>query len=86
MVNLSAEMAEFVQRKIASGEYVDESEVIAESLELLEDREEGLERWLREEIVPVCLEMEADPSLGVPVEEVQQALAARRNNPSDPNG
>jgi antitoxin ParD1/3/4 len=48
--------------------------VIAESLELLEDREAGIERWLREEIVPVCLAMEADPSSGISSSELLDSL------------
>lgn len=78
VVTLPPEMVELVQRKVASGEYADESAVIAESLELLEDREEGLERWLREEIVPVCLAMEADPSSGMSSSEVLASLEAAR--------
>jgi hypothetical protein len=52
--------------------------VIAESLELLEDREAGIERWLREEIVPVCLAMEADPSSGISSSELLDSLEAAR--------
>ena len=78
VVNLPTEMAELVRRKVASGEYVDESAVIAESLDLLEDREAGIERWLREEIVPVCLAMEADPSSGISSSELLDSLEAAR--------
>jgi antitoxin ParD1/3/4 len=78
VVNLPTEMAELVRRKVALGEYVDESAVIAESLELLEDREAGIERWLREEIVPVCLAMEADPSSGIPSSELLDSLEGAR--------
>jgi antitoxin ParD1/3/4 len=78
VVNLPTEMVDLVHRKVASGEYVDESAVIAESLELLEDREAGIERWLREEIVPVCLAMEADPSSGISSSELLDSLEAAR--------
>jgi putative addiction module CopG family antidote len=78
VVTLPDEMAELVRRKVASGEYVDESAVIAESLELLEDREAGIERWLREEVVPVCLAMEADPASGISSSELLDSLEAAR--------
>ena len=78
VVTLPPELVDLVQRKVASGEYADESAVIAESLELLEDREEGLERWLREEIVPVCHALEADPSSGISSSELLASLEAAR--------
>lgn len=40
-----------------------------------------LERWLREEVVPVALRMRAHPELGIPADEVFEgieALHARR--------
>jgi antitoxin ParD1/3/4 len=77
VVTLPAEMAELVHRKVASGEYVDESAVIADSLELLEDREAGIERWLREEIVPVCVAME-DGSSDISSTELLESLEAAR--------
>jgi Arc/MetJ-type ribon-helix-helix transcriptional regulator len=71
-------MVELVHRKVASGEYVNESDVISDGLTLLEDREQGLERWLREEVIPVCLEMEADSSGGMSSSELLASLEAAR--------
>jgi Arc/MetJ-type ribon-helix-helix transcriptional regulator len=79
VVTLPAEMVELVQRKVASGEYLNESDVINDSLSLLlEDQEQSLERWLREEIVPVCLAMEADPSSGMSSSELLASLEGAR--------
>jgi Arc/MetJ-type ribon-helix-helix transcriptional regulator len=78
VVNIPVTMAELVHRKVASGEFADESAVISESLELLQDREEGIERWLREEVVPACLEMEADPSSGMSSSELLASLETAR--------
>jgi Arc/MetJ-type ribon-helix-helix transcriptional regulator len=71
-------MADLVQRKVASGEYADESDVISDSLSLLEDQEHGLQRWLREEVVPVCLAFEADPSTAISSSELLADLDAVR--------
>ena len=79
VVNLSPELADLVQRKVASGEYADESDVIADSLSLLEEREPGLEKWLVEKVGPAYDAMHADPSRGIPLEDVQAAFARRRN-------
>jgi len=78
VVNIPVTMAELVHRKVASGEFADESAVISESLELLQDREEGIERWLREEVVPACLEMEADPSSDMSSSELLASLETAR--------
>jgi antitoxin ParD1/3/4 len=85
VVTLPHEMVELVQRKVASGEYADESDVISDSLSLLEEREIGLEQWLIEEVGPSYDAMHADPRLGLPLEQVQQAFAARRKTQSDSN-
>ena len=71
VVTIPHKMLEFMQRKIASGKYAGESEVICESLAFLEDREQTIERWLREEVVPAQQAMEADPARGMPVSSVR---------------
>ena len=84
-MTLPDEMVELVHRKVASGEYADESDVISDSLALLEERESGLDPWLIEEVGPACDAMHADPSIGIPLEQVQQDFAARRRTQSDSN-
>ena len=36
-----------------------------------------LERWLREEVLPVVLAMEADPNRGIPAKQVRAELEKR---------
>jgi putative addiction module CopG family antidote len=85
VVTLPEAMAELVRRKVASGEYADESEVIRDSLTFLEDHEQSLERWLREEVVPACLEMEANPSSGMSSSEILASLEAARRERQKPS-
>jgi antitoxin ParD1/3/4 len=87
-VTISDEMREFIDRKIASGEYADESAVVAEGLRLLDDEDmdgeaglpefelegEALKTWLRREVLPVIEAHEADPSRGRSLEETRRAL------------
>jgi antitoxin ParD1/3/4 len=79
-VTLSPEMAEFVQRKVASGEYADESAVIVDSLALLKDQQQKMERWLREDVVPACTAFETDPSPGISASELLAHLDAARRD------
>lgn len=77
-VNLPEQLAALVQRKVASGEYTDESQVICDSLLLLDEQECGLERWLRDEAVPGCLELDADPASALTSGEVLASLEIAR--------
>jgi putative addiction module CopG family antidote len=46
-------MAQMVKDKVASGTYASESEVIRDGLRALQARDAAIDRWLREEVVPV---------------------------------
>jgi antitoxin ParD1/3/4 len=85
-VTISDEMRELIDRKIASGEFSDESAVVAEGLRLLDDEDmdgdvglpefelegEALKTWLRREVLPV---IEAhDPSKALSIDEVRRQL------------
>jgi putative addiction module CopG family antidote len=78
VVTLPAEMVELVQRKVASGEYADESDVISDGLTFLEDEEQRLERWLREEVVSACREFDEDPFSAVSSVEFRLELEQAR--------
>jgi antitoxin ParD1/3/4 len=78
LITLPSEIAELLHRKVASGEYASESEVISDSLTLLEDHEEALEQWLREDVVPACIEFEANQSSGIVAADLLSALQADR--------
>jgi antitoxin ParD1/3/4 len=63
------------------GEYASESELLREGLRALRDRERALERWLGTEVAAAYDELEADPSLAVPIEDVRARLAAKHKQP-----
>jgi antitoxin ParD1/3/4 len=77
-ITLPNEMADAVRAKVAAGEYASESEVIRDGLRALMARDQVFEDWLREVIVPVYDAHKADPTRGVPIEEVRARFAARR--------
>ena len=76
-ITLPSKLAEMVQEKVASGKYATESEVIQQGLLTLEDRDQNFENWLIEEVVPAYEEMKANPSLGIPIEEIENSLKNR---------
>jgi antitoxin ParD1/3/4 len=75
--SLAEEQAEFIDAKVATGQYASASEVVREGLRALKDQDEAIERWLREKVAPAYDAMEADPSRGVPLDTVRAELKAR---------
>ena len=78
-ITLSDEAAiEFVRSKVSSGEYASEEEMVREGLEVLKQESAQRERWEREVLLPAYERYKADPSTGVPIEEVKRRFEARR--------
>lgn len=75
--NTPNDMAAQVRAKVASGEYASESEVIRDGLRALQARDWAVEQWLRNEVVPAYDAYKADPSRGIPLDDVLPGLAAR---------
>ncbi len=73
-VQLPEDAYRVIQRSIDSGEYASESDVIAAALaaqdEDLHAKEDAIEAWLRETVIPIALRMEANPNEGFTGDEV----------------
>jgi antitoxin ParD1/3/4 len=77
--SLPAEQARFIDKQVKSGGYASGSEVVRAGLRALQERDAVIERWLREEVVPVYDAMKADPSRGIPAEKVFEAIRAHHD-------
>jgi antitoxin ParD1/3/4 len=77
-VSLPSEHVAFIDAKVASGAYASASEVIRAGLRALQERDEAVERWLREEVAPTYDRMLADPKRGKPSAKVFDDLRKRR--------
>lgn len=75
-VTLPHDMAAMVKAKVTSGEYATESEVIRDGLRALQARDAAVEHWLRGEVAKSYDEFAADPSIGIPADEVMARLRA----------
>ncbi|KAA1183769.1 type II toxin-antitoxin system ParD family antitoxin [Rhizobium tropici] len=62
---------QFIQRQLESGRYNDRNEVIHAGLRMLEEFEDGLARWVHDEIPSRYAELKRDPSKAVPFEEAK---------------
>lgn len=75
-ITLPHEMAQMVKSKVASGEYASESEVIRDGLRVLAARDQAVDNWLREEVLPIYDEIAADPGKAVPADEAWARIEA----------
>ena len=76
-VSLPAEHAKFIDAKVASGAYASTSEVVRAGLRALQERDEAVERWLRDEVAPTYDRIKADPKRGLPAKKVFEELRTR---------
>lgn len=75
-ISLPDEQADFMDAKVASGDYASVSEVVRAGLRALKERDDAVERWLREEVAPAYDAMQADPSRAIPIEDVFAEIRA----------
>ena len=75
--SLPDEQAKFIDKQVKSGGYASGSEVVRAGLRALQERDAAIERWLREEVVPVYDSMKADPSQGIPIEKAFAQIRER---------
>lgn len=68
--SLPTEQARYIDELVTSGTYATSSEVIRAGLRALQERDAAVERWLREEVVPVAAAMQANPESAIPVDNV----------------
>ncbi|WKV50849.1 type II toxin-antitoxin system ParD family antitoxin [Dickeya fangzhongdai] len=73
-ITLPNEMAAQVKARVASGEYASESEVIREGLRALMARDNAVDNWLREQVVPAWESLQRGESPALSGEEVRSKL------------
>jgi putative addiction module CopG family antidote len=76
-ITLPAELLQMVKDRVASGAYLDESDVVRDGLRALQARDAALERWLREDVVPVFDRIGRGEERLIPADQVFSEIALR---------
>ena len=74
--SLSSAQGKYIDKLVKSGGYASGSEVVRAGLRALKERDAAMEQWLREEVVPVLEELDADPTQVVSDEMLAETLLA----------
>lgn len=69
-VRLPPEQANYVDELVSSGAYGSTSEVVCAGLQALRERDGTVERWLREDVIPVYQAMAKAPRRALPAKTV----------------
>ena len=77
-VKLSVKSVEYLKKKVASGEFASESDALDDMVAARRDEDAELERWLKEVIRVRHESYMANPSSGIPIEQVEKHLEERR--------
>ena len=75
-ISLPGEQAAYIDAKVAAGDYASVSEVVRAGLRALKERDEAVERWLRDEVAPTFDALTADPSRAMNGTEIAVRLKA----------
>ena len=78
-ISLPGEQAAYIDAKVAAGDYASVSEVVRAGLRALKERDEAVERWLRDEVAPTFDALTADPSRAMNGTEIAARLKAHHS-------
>ena len=76
-VSLPAEQAAFIDAKVTAGDFASASEVVRAGLRALKERDQAVERWLRNEVAPAYDAMASDPGRALDGAALRADLQAR---------
>ena len=84
--SLPGEQARYIDSLVASGVYATSSEVIRAGLRALQERDAAVERWLREEVIPVAVAVRADPARTIAIDQVFDEIRSLHAGPPETPG
>ena len=74
--DLLSEQSDYIDRLVKSGTYASANDVIRAGLRALQEQDDKVERWLREDVAPVYDAMKENPDRAIPAQTVFARLRA----------
>lgn len=74
--DLPPEQSDYIDHLVKSGTYASANDVISAGLNAIQNQQESLERWLREDVPPVYDAMKKKPDRAIPAEAAFARLRA----------
>lgn len=74
--SLPEDQSAYIDAKVAAGGYASSSEVVREGLRVMQQRDAAIERWLRQEVLPVAQELQEFPERGIPIDDAFDRIYA----------
>lgn len=75
-ITLPQDLADMVEAKVKSGEFANDSAVVAEGLRIIADHDRVFEKWLVDEALPTLKAHDADPGRAISVEDMRHRMQA----------
>ncbi len=85
-ISLPSDQAAFIDAKVSVGDYASASEVVRAGLRALKERDDAVERWLRDEVAARYDAMKVNPDSAIPVETAFATIRARHADKSVAKG
>lgn len=76
-ISLPHEQAVYIDKLVAAGTFASASDVVRAGLKALKERDDAMERWLKDEVAPLYDRMQEHPEQALSAEEVFAELRAR---------
>lgn len=76
-ITLPADLARWIEKKVASGEYATESDVVADSLRDAAAEDAAIDQWVTDEVLPTLARLDAGLEKTFTVDEVRERLNRR---------
>jgi Arc/MetJ-type ribon-helix-helix transcriptional regulator len=77
-VTIPAPLSDRIRARVQSGEFSSADEAVLSELSSVDPIDTDIDRWLREEIIPYCLDLDRDPSQLRTIEQLDSALEQER--------
>ncbi len=75
--SLPQKLSDFIDEKVASGDYASGSEVMRAGLRALQERDKAAERWLDQEVAPTHDALQKGQTQTHPIEDIFDDIRAR---------